>query len=290
MHEVVIKSSQLPLVREIGFMKDEQGVLRHPNRLMKHINVFVFVKKGRLQVCEEGKEYILTAGDYLFLKQDVRHWGEELYMPGSEWYYIHFYQRLNDSDQERYPEFSPFQQSKIMIEEVYDTILTLPKQGKCLNPDLIELQLAKIVKDSELNFPIKPLHVSTLTYQFFLDLYTEKINASQNSRTNHVVNQMITMFKKTENKRLKSTDIAKELGMNYTYLSTLFKQQTGKTITQFQNELLMEKAIDLFKKSDRNVSEVSEALGFSNPYYFSRVFKKVTGVSPSNYLSHHYLN
>ncbi|MCY8513134.1 helix-turn-helix domain-containing protein [Bacillus atrophaeus] len=38
------------------------------------------------------------------------------------------------------------------------------------------------------------------------------------------------------------------------------------------------------------MTEVSNKLGFSNPYYFSRVFKKVTGVSPSVYLSQIYRN
>jgi YesN/AraC family two-component response regulator len=56
----------------------------------------------------------------------------------------------------------------------------------------------------------------------------------------------------------------------------------------YQNELLIEKAIDMFKKNDGNVSEVSDALGFSNPFYFSRVFKKITGVSPTTYINENY--
>ncbi|MCI4170894.1 AraC family transcriptional regulator, partial [Bacillus spizizenii] len=43
--------------------------------------------------------------------------------------------------------------------------------------------------------------------------------------------------------------------------------------------------MDLFKTSNLNVTEVSSRLGFSNPYYFSRLFKRVTGVSPSLYIS-----
>nr|WP_268515848.1 AraC family transcriptional regulator [Bacillus atrophaeus] len=73
--------------------------------------------------------------------------------------------------------------------------------------------------------------------------------------------------------------------MNYAYLSSLFRKQTGKSITAYKNELLIEQAIDIFKKSNKNITEVSNKLGFSNPYYFSRVFKRVTGVSPSVYLA-----
>ncbi|WP_246354138.1 helix-turn-helix domain-containing protein [Paenibacillus phytohabitans] len=42
------------------------------------------------------------------------------------------------------------------------------------------------------------------------------------------------------------------------------------------------------RTSSYNVSEISEALGYPNPYYFSRVFKKVLGESPSSYMKHLY--
>jgi YesN/AraC family two-component response regulator len=76
--------------------------------------------------------------------------------------------------------------------------------------------------------------------------------------------------------------------MNYAYLSSLFRKETGKSITQFKNELLIEKAITKLKNEAVNISEVSDDLGFSNPFYFSRVFKKVTGVSPTTYLNEIY--
>ncbi|GAE94880.1 two-component response regulator [Gracilibacillus boraciitolerans JCM 21714] len=91
--------------------------------------------------------------------------------------------------------------------------------------------------------------------------------------------------------KVSSQAIADHLGMNYAYLSTLFKQYTGKSVTQYQNEKMIENAIHLFQNENVNVSEVSEHLGFSNPFYFSRVFKKVTGLSPpSVYIQQLYRN
>lgn len=75
-------------------------------------------------------------------------------------------------------------------------------------------------------------------------------------------------------------ELASQLNMNYSYLSSAFKQATGQTIIETHTKLRMNKAIELMRTSAYNVSEISDALGYPNPYYFSRVFKKVLGESP----------
>nr|WP_245855900.1 helix-turn-helix domain-containing protein [Paenibacillus rigui] len=50
----------------------------------------------------------------------------------------------------------------------------------------------------------------------------------------------------------------------------------------------MNHALELIRSTSLNVSEISKRLGYQNPYYFSRVFKKVFGESPSAYMSHFY--
>ncbi|OXM85739.1 helix-turn-helix transcriptional regulator [Paenibacillus rigui] len=53
-------------------------------------------------------------------------------------------------------------------------------------------------------------------------------------------------------------------------------------------KLRMNHALELIRSTSLNVSEISKRLGYQNPYYFSRVFKKVFGESPSAYMSHFY--
>lgn len=288
MNEVILPTYSLPLVREVGNMIDKEGINKHPERKMDIVNVFVYVKKGTIQVIENGIEYLLTAGSYLFLRKGIHHWGEELYTPGTEWYYIHFYtQDLDNSD--KHNEYSSFHQASIIVEDVYNTVITLPKQGSVRNPDYTELQLNQIIEEYRSSLPTRPLNLTVKTFQFFVYLY--KDNLEENKNSNHrIVGQMIELFQSSTTKKLNSKQIADEIGMNYTYLSTLFREHTGKSITQFQNELLIEKAINLFKSNSLNITEVSNTLGFSNPFYFSRVFKKVTGVSPSTYLNQTYIN
>ncbi|MGP4082563.1 response regulator transcription factor [Pseudalkalibacillus sp. R45] len=66
------------------------------------------------------------------------------------------------------------------------------------------------------------------------------------------------------------------------YLSRLFKQETGYTITQYITICRLEKAKKCLY-SRENIMEVSEKCGFSDPNYFARVFKKYEGVTPTQY-------
>ncbi|MCT2535982.1 AraC family transcriptional regulator [Aquibacillus koreensis] len=289
MHEVVLQAYHLPLVRDAGFMVDTKGIQIHPNRKMEHTHVFIYVRKGAIFVVEDEKEYKLSEGTYLFLRKNTSHWGSKPYAPDTEWFYIHFYDAPNEPDKKSMQEYSSFQQASMIHEDTYNTILTLPKFDKPTQPEYIELQLQKILDRYHASSPIRPLQLSTMTYELFLELYQERKNKHENKNINRIVNKMIELLKQTPTERINSKDIAVELGMNYSYLSHLFREQTGKSVTQFQNELVIEEAIRLFKNNTTyNVSEVSEILGFSNPFYFSRVFKKVTGISPSVYLNQNY--
>lgn len=59
---------------------------------------------------------------------------------------------------------------------------------------------------------------------------------------------MVKLLHENEDQKLTGDQIANAMGMNYSYLSSLFKNHTGKSVTQYQNEILIEKAIQLFKK------------------------------------------
>ncbi|MDQ0228033.1 helix-turn-helix domain-containing protein [Metabacillus niabensis] len=289
MHEISIYSNSLPLIREIGHMTDIDGTSGHPDRLMEKINVFVYVKKGHIQVFEDGVEYNLYEGTYLFLRKNIPHWGGSLYSPGTEWFYIHFYDSPYLNEENNPIEYSQYyQHSSLILEETYASQIKLPKKGTVSNPEYTELQLKKLVDRYLLPHPIRPLTLSVLTFEFFIDLYAHKFEELKSSKQNRIVQKMVDLFINNSTRKMSSTEIANELGMNYAYLSTLFRKETGKSITQFQDELLIEHAIKLLKNESVNISQVSDQLGFSNPFYFSRVFKRITGVAPTTYLNQTY--
>jgi len=79
------------------------------------------------------------------------------------------------------------------------------------------------------------------------------------------------------------TMIADALGMNVSYLCTHFKRETGKTISEYVNEIKVTECKRLLETSDMPVSQISEHLGYSSQNYLIKVFKKITGTTPTEY-------
>lgn len=98
-----------------------------------------------------------------------------------------------------------------------------------------------------------------------------------------------TMVKVIETMQKETADMgcnaeyAKICGLSEYHFIRRFKECTGMSPHRYKVKLLMEKAAELLSKTDMNVSEVAELLGYGDSLYFSRVFKKQHGVSPRRY-------
>lgn len=77
--------------------------------------------------------------------------------------------------------------------------------------------------------------------------------------------------------------VANHLGLNHTYLSTLFKEETGRPFTNFVQEVRIEKSKELLNQSHIPILDVALSVGFSSQNYYSQVFKKLTGCTPSEF-------
>ena len=82
---------------------------------------------------------------------------------------------------------------------------------------------------------------------------------------------------------LKIDDIADAMGMSRSVLYTKIKQQLGMTPIDFVRHVRIMRACELLKDTDESLSSVAFAVGFSDPKYFSKVFKRETGIVPTEY-------
>lgn len=83
------------------------------------------------------------------------------------------------------------------------------------------------------------------------------------------------------------SEIAARVYMSPNYVSTFFKQKTGESITQRMSRIRLEKARRLLIDPNLKIYEICEQVGYTNPYYFSVWFKKMQGVSPTEYRRAH---
>lgn len=78
-------------------------------------------------------------------------------------------------------------------------------------------------------------------------------------------------------------DIADALDLNPVYLSSLFRTETGYTVTDYILNEKINEARSLLESSDYKISEISDMLGFSGMSYFAKIFKKICGCTPTEY-------
>lgn len=80
--------------------------------------------------------------------------------------------------------------------------------------------------------------------------------------------------------------LAQRLNISQSYLGRQFHEYTGKTVTEYLNDIRMEKAKELLiQNSDRSVQQIAADVGFSNPGYFATKFKKYFSISPTSFRS-----
>lgn len=83
------------------------------------------------------------------------------------------------------------------------------------------------------------------------------------------------------------TQIADAVGLNPSYLSRLFKAETGGNISAAILNAKMDKARAMLQSDKYKIQDIADALGFNTPSYFSHLFRKVTRMSPNEYREHY---
>lgn len=133
-----------------------------------------------------------------------------------------------------------------------------------------------------------------LGYQELLEMYLRQILLLiVRSREEH--NPTVSSFIQDEmelarryftehyNEEINIEEYAKSRGMSISWFLRNFKQLTAKSPMQYVLSIRINNAVSLLEGTNYNINEISSIVGYDNPLYFSRIFKKQKGVSPSDY-------
>ena len=85
---------------------------------------------------------------------------------------------------------------------------------------------------------------------------------------------------------LSLSSLAEAQGINASYLSALFRRETGETVTDYVNRRRVELAVHLLSTTSLQVQTVAQHCGFADVHYFTKVFKKLTGETPRQLREH----
>ncbi len=110
-------------------------------------------------------------------------------------------------------------------------------------------------------------------------LKNEKID-----RKSSIVNVAIGHINRHFTEQVTLNDIAAYVNLSPQHFSKIFKETTGYGYVEWVNNLRITKARELINNSDKTIKEICFTVGYNDPNYFSRIFKKYVGISPTDYM------
>ena len=142
------------------------------------------------------------------------------------------------------------------------------------------------------DFLLKPFHdgdleQAVLTLQKRLEtqaVRTREVELpKKGGQSRYVLSAMDCIAENYGNPNLTVGMIAQQLGLSEGHLSHLFKKETDSTLLSYLTRYRIHKSMELLRDCRRKVYEVAEQVGYRDIAYFSATFKKLTGISPSEY-------
>mgnify|MGYP000047083594 len=106
---------------------------------------------------------------------------------------------------------------------------------------------------------------------------------SSAASADHIVSSVQAYISAHYGEQLSLDQLAQQFYLSSSYLSRLFKRETGTTLTTYLQNVRIEAAKNLLRTTALKSYEVAERVGINDPVYFSRIFKKITGLKPKDY-------
>ncbi|MFS4416937.1 AraC family transcriptional regulator [Maribacter sp. 2307ULW6-5] len=143
----------------------------------------------------------------------------------------------------------------------------------------------QIYKLFESDYAAAAMEYANMLAQGFLGSFVyAQLEESETSRSaNNVVDQIIAFIGQNLDKSFKAEQISEKFHYSPSYLYTIFKKRTGYSLVHFINLKKVQRACEYLKYSELSIKEIGYHLGFQDPLYFSRLFKKFMGMSPRDY-------
>lgn len=178
--------------------------------------------------------------------------------------------------QQRYVD--PYAMRNGFIEVLYYVIHQLDE--KAFNIEVLHKQKLTFFKNIE-----NSLHIDECLamFHYILMEIENQLKHNRNAQMSPTIQAILDYIHQNFSEDISLRSIALQFHLNKSYLSQLFKVQTGENFINYLANLRINEAKTMFRESNPNIYTVCQAIGYPNPSYFGQVFKKIVGMKPSEY-------
>ena len=112
---------------------------------------------------------------------------------------------------------------------------------------------------------------------------TEKVNQYNNRSIKLILRKAVDYLQEHYSEQVTLNDVADSVYVSTCYVSRMFKKELGRNFVDYLNGIRMDKAKELLRDPQYKTYEVAEKVGIPDAHYFSRLFKKLVGVTPTEF-------
>ncbi|AIQ57028.1 AraC family transcriptional regulator [Paenibacillus borealis] len=254
-------------ITDIGYFPNAQYHYRErPEGSPSHIFIFCEAGEGWVEL-NHGERMNLQQGDMMIIPPETAHrYGAMQENPWSI-YWFHF----KGSHANRL----------VQLFGLSNAPLSLSPSGKAR---LIEWFVPAFEMLAERTYALTThVHVAQTVRQLLSGIGLNAGKSAQEKKRETYLEQATQYMNGHMNGSISLIELANHVGVSKQHLIYLFNAETGIAPIEYFLRLKIQRAGHLLDLTELSIKEVSSAVGIHDPYYFSRLFKKISGVSPSSY-------
>jgi AraC family transcriptional regulator of arabinose operon len=253
-------------ITDIGYYpKAEFHYAERPAGISQHIIIYCVEGSGWLEI--NKKRVDVNPSEFIIIPANIPHrYGAGNSKPWTI-YWVHFKGELSAyitelilNNSENYKPALSYNDQRIkLFEDIYNNL--------------------------EKGYSSDALRYVNMMFSHFLSslIYEEKFNDADKKKGKNIISLSIAMMQKKIHSVIKLHEFASFSNLSVSHFSAIFKTETGYSPIEYFNHLKIQKACQYLSFTDMSVKELAISLGIEDQYYFSRMFTKLMGTSPTEY-------
>lgn len=247
------------------------------------------VKSGELHIREGEKQYQLKKGHVLLLEPGLEH--EGIRKHPCDYYYIHF----------RHPDIIPVGTDG-SLEALAKRVLLTDREddgGRCYVPKHLAAgdrnawgglltrlaDMLQLYRSRQYNRSLTSLRLAELLILLSRGHLQAELARNRRPESKGIIraHELLDYIHHHYQRKITGKEIETVFECSFDHMNRIFNKLTGCSITHYVNKVRIEQARELIRATHLAVGEIAFLVGFSDVYYFSKVFKRYTGLSPVAY-------
>lgn len=284
-------STPRPIVFDVcGNLRSTNGFLHHRRCFDRW--VFIYVKTGSLHLSQDGEDFTVGSGEYVFLPPYHEHFGTEPSKSLLSYFWVHF-TLPEHTEVTPYPDLptldelglSHFKADGAADESAARDLYLWPERGSTHYRGKIPQYFSELL-DMTRQQPTYPAHMPACLLTLLLMQVSRETQESlvvQENDLPPILNKVTKWMRSNLDNDISMFYAAAEFNYSPDYLASLFRKYFHMSFTRYLNLMRIDAAKAMLVSQNCSIKEAAYSCGFPDEKYFMKVFREVVGMTPTAY-------